>query len=209
MALRNTEQHWGWLARAFHWTVAVLMIYGAALAIYIVNQEEGVEENIQRYLTWIKVHKSVGLTVLLLAIFRLWWLWVNPRPDTAPEASPLARKVTHLVHGTFYALMIILPISGFFSSNSVGATTRFWYLFTVPNVFPAKRDVVEFFDWLGWNMPAFIPADLSWALVLHRIHLVLGYLTVVLIILHIGAALWHHFRLRDGVLRNMLLGRDR
>lgn len=207
MTLRNTERHWGWLARALHWLVAALMIYGAALAIYIVNQEEGVEENIQRYLTWIKVHKSVGLTVLLLAVFRLWWLWTNPRPQTAPEASARTHKLTLAVHGTFYALMFVLPVTGFLSSNSVGATTRFWNLFTVPNVFPAKRDVVEFFNWLGMAMPGFIPTDLSWALVLHRVHLVLGYLTVTLIILHIAAALWHHFRLRDGVLRNMLLGR--
>ena len=207
MALRNTDTHWGWLARVFHWVVAVLMIYGALLAIYIVNQEEGVEENIQRYLTWIKVHKSVGLTVLLLAFFRLWWLWNNPRPETAAEASDRARKLTRLVHGTFYGLMFLLPISGFFSSNSVGATTRFWYLFTVPNIFPEKRDVVEFFDWLGITMPAFIPEELSWALVLHRIHLVLGYLTVALIVLHVAAALWHHFRLRDDVLRRMLTGR--
>ena len=103
--------------------------------------------------------------------------------------------------------MFVLPVTGLLSSNSVGATTRFWNLLTVPNVFPAKRDVVELFNWLGMAMPGFIPVDLSWALVLHRVHLVLGYLKLTLIILHIAAALWHHFHLRDGVLRNMLLGR--
>jgi len=206
MSWRNSVRSWGRVSRAFHWTVAILMIYGAALAIYIVNQEEGVDENIQRYLTWIKVHKSVGLTVLILAAFRLWWLHYNPRPRHDLEQSPMSRLLTGWVHRTFYGLMFLLPVSGFLSSNSVGATTRFWGLFVVPGIFPAKRDVAELFDWIGVPVPPFIPEDLSWALVLHRVHLVLGYLTVALIVLHVCAALWHHFFLRDRILRNMLSG---
>ncbi|MEQ8689640.1 MAG: cytochrome b [Pseudomonadales bacterium] len=207
MAWKNSYDHWGRLSRLFHWVIAILMIYGSVLVIYIVNQEEGVDENIQRYLTWIKVHKSVGLTVLILAVFRLWWLRVNPRPNPGVPQASKERALTHWVHRTFYALMFVLPMSGFLSSNSVGATTRFWGVFALPPVFPAKRNVVEFFEWLGLTMPGFIPADLSWAMVLHRVHLVLGYLTVLLIVLHIAAALWHHFFLKDRVLRNMLIGR--
>ncbi len=205
MSWRNTYDSWGRVARLLHWSIALLMIYGTVLVIYIVNQEHGVEENIQRYLYWIKVHKSVGLTVLLLALFRVWWLLNNPRPVLPDEMTPKQRRLTSWVHTTFYAVMFLLPVSGFLSSNSVGATTTFWGWFTVPNVFPEKRDVVEFFDWLGIAMPAFIPIELSWSMVLHRLHLVLGYGTAGLIVAHAGAALWHHFVYRDDVLRRMIV----
>jgi len=207
MSWRNTPAQWGGVSRLLHWIIAALMIYGSGLAIYIVNQEHGVEENIQRYLEWIPVHKSVGLTVFFLAVIRLWWTKHNVRPAHPASMTATQRRITHRVHQSFYCLMFLLPVSGLMSSSSVGATTEFWGWFELPNIFPERREVVELFDWLGMTMPAFVPEDLSWAMVLHRIHLVLGYSLVALVVMHIAAALYHQFKVGDDILLRMVTGR--
>ncbi|MEO1203763.1 MAG: cytochrome b/b6 domain-containing protein, partial [Pseudomonadota bacterium] len=126
MRWRNDGARWGAVAKLLHWSMAALMIYGALLAVYLVNQDPDVEANRLRYINWITVHKSVGLTVFALVFLRLIWLRLNPRPETAGHASRGERLASHLAHGSLYALMIVLPVIGFFSSNSVGATTHFW-----------------------------------------------------------------------------------
>lgn len=177
MAARGDRYSRG--AIAFHWAIAALVLFNLWLGLF--------HESLPREWKVMPVHRSVGMLVLVLTIARIAWRLAN-HPPQPPEHLPAwekaAARTTHLI---LYALMLILPLTGWLLSSNPARPRPFdWFwLFRVP------------------TLPA-TPAIASGA---HEAHELLGYLMTALVLLHIAAALRHHFLLRDGVLRRMLPGR--
>ena len=73
MRLANTADEYGLISKLFHWTMALLMI-----ATYLLGKN--LENNFQYYYEILIIHNTLGLLILLLAIFRLSWKWINIRP---------------------------------------------------------------------------------------------------------------------------------
>ncbi len=121
------------------------------------------------------------------AILRLIWKWRNPRPKTA-ELAPLEERLSLWTHRSLYALMFIVPMSGWIASSAFGSPTKFFGLFTVPGIIEKSKPLVG---------PAY------WA------HFGLSWLLLTIVSLHIFAAFWHHDRKKDNVLRAMWFGRKR
>lgn len=185
MKLSNTEQHYGAAAIALHWLMATLIVALVAIGIYMVRLPD-VGFNVKK-ITLILVHKEIGMLVLALAGARLIWRQLNPLPrlvNTVPEWQ----KVTAiLVHLCFYALMVALPVTGWVMSSAAGIPVSFLGFFTLPDLIP-RDDIL--FRWLG------------------QLHNWLGYTMTGFIALHAGAALRHHFLLRDETLQKMLWSSD-
>jgi len=180
---RNSPTQWGDVQKWLHWIIAALILGGAALAIFLVNQEEGVKENQLRYIQYIKVHKSIGILAAMLIVARIAWVVHQPRPgypDSMADWQKLASKLT--VWG-LYALMILVPLSGHLSSSSFGARTTLFELFVVPNIWPKDSEAIKIF---------------------HPIHKYGSFALLGLVALHIGAALHHHFIIKDDILKRML-----
>ena len=130
-------------------------------------------------------HKAIGITVLLLSVGRLLWRLshrVPPPPSDLPPWQQLASRVTHW---GLYVLIIVMPLTGWMlaSGSSERRPLNWFGLFDIPYL-P-----------IG-------PGPLGEAA--HEAHELLGWLTLAMVVLHVAAALRHHFVLRDRVLSRML-----
>jgi len=180
MQLENTDQRYGVAAIALHWLMAALISALVALGIYMVRLPD-VGFDLKK-ITLIVIHKEVGMVVLALVTARLAWRQLNPLPRLV-ETLPEWQKVTAIfVHFCFYALMVTLPLTGWVMSSASGIP-----LFLGP-----------------FRLPDFVPHDETLFGWLRQLHDWLGYSMAMFICLHAGAALRHHFLLRDKTLRKML-----
>jgi cytochrome b561 len=181
MQLANTDRHYGAAAIALHWLMAALLITLVVLGIYMVRLPDVGFDT--RKIVLVLVHKQIGTLALALVVVRLAWRQLNPLPRLA-ETLPEWQKVAAIfVHLCFYALMFILPVTGWVMSSASGIPVSFLGLFTLPDLVPHNEDLFE---------------------TLRQMHDWLGYALTVFIGVHAGAALRHHFVLRDETLLKML-----
>lgn len=131
------------------------------------------------------VHKAVGITVLVLTAGRIAWRIANPPPPLPAHVAGWERLAARWTHRLFYLLLVVLPLSG-------------WAM-----VSGAQRRPL---DWFGLFPIPYLPIPPAVAGVGHEVHELVGLLMAALVALHVGAALRHHFVLRDGIVSRMLLG---
>lgn len=164
------------VAIVLHWTIALLILGNIAGAIL----HEAVAPATGAAI--MAAHKSIGLTVLALSLFRLGWRVSHgfPRfPDTTPRWDAVAARSTHLA---FYAVMIGLPLLGWMMVSAGDRPLTWFGLFDVPKL-PVSPQVAD------WS---------------HDAHVTIGLATLALVALHVAGALKHHLVDRDDVLARML-----
>ena len=205
MGLRNSALRWGWLAQGFHWIMALMIIALAFVGVFMANFTDWFYPDMLEATTarvdLTQQHKSFGFVVFVLACLRVLWRWFSPvtpgLPDDTPSWQRLSVKVTH--YG-LYALIFIMPLSGWLMSSASPLNDV--------DAYPAqiKNMVFGLFE-----MPDPIsPGDRDLASLFNTVHIYAGYALAVLLLLHIAGVLYHHFILRDSVLVRMLpFGRDR
>ncbi len=181
MTIKNTEGHYGVIAILFHWSMALLVIGLAALGLYMVTLPD-VGFNTKK-IVLILYHKEFGLSAFVLLVARLGWRVTQVLPQLVAHLPDWQKIAARFVHLCFYALLSALPISGWIMSSAAGIPVSFFGLFTLP-------DLVGSDDYL-----------------FHRfidIHKWLGYVLILFIFVHVGAALRHHLVFKDDTLRRML-----
>ena len=179
--LRSDRDHWGSLAKFFHWTIVLLIIAQAAVGLIMVDLPKRPST-----LPWYTLHKSVGLTVLALAVLRLLWRAVDARP-AEPAGMPRWQVVSARTgHALLYLLIFLVPLSGWWYDSVAALRPLYW--FGIVHVPP-----------LGGPDPS-IP-DLKE--VARSRHEFLFWLLVVVATGHAAMALLHQFVNRDAVLRRM------
>lgn len=171
------------VAIALHWTIAVLIFGGWGLGIYM--QDLPVSPAKLRYYSW---HKWVGVTVFLLAIARAAWLATHPAPAWPWHRSRLQMWIARATHTMLYALMFVLPLSGWLMSSAKGVPTV--YLGVLP-------------------LPDLVAKDKALGELLGEVHEALAFVLAALVVLHIAAALKHQFLDRNGLMRRMWPARAR
>ena len=183
MHWKNTLSKYGTIAKSFHWVMALLIIGMLCVGFYMTSSEKTLSI-IKLYAT----HKSIGMTILFLAVLRLLWRWMNPVPPLPDTMPKWQHRGAHLSHYALYFLMFAMPVVGWLMSSSVGFGVSVYGWFTLPPLISTHKewtDSLRLLHWLG-----------SWAL-------------AILIGLHALAALYHHFFQHDSVLRRMLpFGKD-
>lgn len=178
MRLRNNAQTYGLAARAFHWSVALLVFILLPLGWYMHDLPLGLAR--YRYVEW---HKSLGLLLLILMLGRSLWRAFNPPPqlpDTLPRWELLAAKLTHWA---LYGALFLQVSAGM---------ALVW----------AANSPLLFFGWFA--VPSPIDADKPLRHLMEEAHELLAFVIVLLLLMHIGAALRHHFILKNDILRRML-----
>lgn len=176
--LRNTAIRYGWLSKFFHWTIVVLII----LQYVIISRAESLPLGKDKFEAY-KYHKSFGITILALAALRLLWRWINTVPALPNTLKPYERALAHITHWGLYILIFALPITG-------------WLMSSASN-FP-----VSYFGW--FTLPNLVGPDKAFSGQMEDLHGLLFNILVAIAVLHILAALKHHFWLKDDVLRRML-----
>ncbi len=165
-------------AIALHWLVAVLIL--AALLLGLVMTEMPLSPQKLKFYSW---HKWLGVTVFLLVVLRLAWR-VTHRPPPLPASLPAwQRSAAEATHWLMYALMLAIPLSGWLMSSAKGFQTV--YLGVIP-------------------IPDLLAKDEALGNLLDIVHQVLAYGLIALLVVHVAAALKHHWVDRDDVLTRML-----
>ena len=161
-----------------HWLIAALVVAQVAL----ISAHEATEGSLSR--EFVNLHKSVGLSILVLTLLRLGWRIANPAipiPDSTPRWQKVIARGTHVL---FYVFLIAMPLVGWAASSAAG------------------RDILWFglFEW-----PALpIGGGRETAGQLMDLHELAAKGLYVLIFLHVAGALKHHFLDRDNVLHRMI-----
>lgn len=183
MQWMNSTERYGAVSRTLHWLVVALIITQVVLA----KTAEGLPNGIEKLAT-LSQHKSIGMLVLMLALARIAWRLFSPGPR-APSGSPAwQRAAAGASHGLLYLLLLLQPLTGWLMSST-------------------KNYPVSFFGW--FQFPDLVGASEVWHERLEEIHEFLAGTIIAIAVLHAAAALYHHFVLRDGVLRRMLPGLGR
>jgi len=178
MALRNTTHRWGAVAQLLHWLIVVLIVAQYTLATLADDLPPGAKK-----LALLARHKSVGITILMLAILRLAWRWANPTPALPETLKPYERALARFTHFMLYALLFALPLSGWMMSSARGFPVSWFGYFQLPDLVPRSRPLYE---------------------ALLETHHTLTWVLGAVVVLHVAGALKHHFVHRDDVLRRML-----
>lgn len=178
MQLKNDESRYGVVAQLFHWAVVVLIIVQFILAKRADALPLGPAK-----IGVLAQHKSVGITILGLVLLRLVWRWLNvvpAEPSAVPTWQRLGARISHVA---LYILLLVTPVVGWLMSSARNFPVSWFGLVTLP-------------DFIAPSKPAYE--------LLHETHELLAQVLFWLALLHIAAALKHHFIDRDNVLRRML-----
>jgi cytochrome b561 len=136
-----------------------------------------------------QLHKSIGITILLLSVLRVLWRIFNPPPPLPDSMPGWERAGAMLTHYAFYFLILAIPLVGW-----AMVSTEKYYIPTV------------LFSTIPWPHIALwdnLASKAEWNEFFDKSHMVLAWTVVPLLALHIGAALKHHFFERDDVLSRM------
>jgi cytochrome b561 len=178
MPARNTTARWGSVAQTFHWVIVALVVTQFVL-INLAHELPLGGEKIAR----IGQHKSVGITVLLLAALRLLWRALNPTPALPGTLKAYERFLARFTHYALYALLFSLPLTGWAMSSARNFPVSWFGHAQLPDLVAPNRPLYE---------------------TLHGAHELLAGALFLVALLHVLAALKHHFFLKDDVLRRML-----
>jgi cytochrome b561 len=165
-----------------HWLTAGLVLSAFALAFTI-----DLATSRAAHIAILHLHRSVGLTIWLLTLFRLGWRHFAKYPDWPSDMSRAMRVAAATTEYTLYALLLAQPILGILQTNAHGDQVNLFFI---------------------GQLPALIEKNRPLAQQLLAAHKAVGFSLLALIALHVSAALFHHFWRRDDTLTAMLPAAD-
>lgn len=165
------------IAAGLHWLTSLAVITLIVLAL----GDEPLEKALGGFHT-IGLHKSLGLSVFALTLLRLLWRLAHKAPPL-PDSTPVwQRHAAHTMHGVIYAFLLGMPVLGYVFGSG-GPYPMAWFGVAVPKI-AVSKPVADF---------------------AHEMHEIGGLTFTALLVVHVGAALWHQFIKRDGLIGRMSL----
>ena len=177
MSMRNSNTQYGWITKSLHWMIAIGLWAMFYFGKYISNLELGPDN-----FHLIPRHKAFGMLLLALITIRILWRTTNPPPAALP-ANPIEHLIAKSVHNALYILMLATPLFGWIGASATGFSIPFFGLFDIPLIWGEDEAIADRY------------------LMLH------GYAAMAMMalaVLHIFAALYRHFIIRDETLRRMV-----
>lgn len=191
MGLKNTATDYGAIAKWLHWTTA-LLFFGAYISVYY--RHWFTEYDTPANWTALQLHLSFGVSIAVLLLLRIIWRINNRTPDPEP-GTKAAHLAAHLGHYALYAVLIIMPVTGYLGSK---VNTEFFFLFDIPMFESTQIFRTLIRDGMGISYPDFeAPLDFIHKQILGK------WLAWLLIVGHVLAALYHHFVKKDRTLYKM------
>jgi cytochrome b561 len=171
-------------ARLLHWSMAALVVLQIGAGLIMISEGPGFLATLTDTLGLYSVHKVLGLVLLALVLVRIAYRVANGAPSDEPTLAPWQRESSQFVHAWIYLLLIVIPVLGWIGIS----------------LYPA----LVVFD--AFAIPGLLPPDQAKSHAVFAAHAIAAFGLVALVAAHVGAALYHHFIRRDGVLRRMLPG---
>lgn len=178
MAIRNTFNEFGSVAKFFHWIIALFVLLLIPLGFCM----DDVTHSSLRELLY-GLHKSSGLTVLFLLILRYLWRLLNPRPKFPATIPIWQAKLANWTHASLYILLLLQTLTGWIMSTAANHIPNFWGLAQIP---------------APWVLPNKTLAEIC-----SYIHTYCAWVLVGIICTHIVGALDHWWIRRDGIFQRM------
>ncbi|MCP4186245.1 MAG: cytochrome b [Gammaproteobacteria bacterium] len=175
----NSKEHYGVVAIFLHWLMTIGILVMFCLGWYMID----LSYYDSLYKTLPFIHKSIGITLAAVFIFRFAWRLMNPVPEALPGVSSFQQAAASVVHRLFYIVIPLIMVSGYLISTADGSNISVFHIFEISATITSIPDQED-------------NAGL--------VHQYLGYGLVSLTVLHVAAALKHHFFNRDDTLRRML-----
>ncbi len=179
MQLKNSVTGYGLVSVILHWVVALAVFTLFAVGLWM--------EDMDYMDPWYKTaphwHKSAGVLVICLVVFRFVWRMAQPRPEVLSTHASWERWLARLVHYGLYGLLFLMLPTG--------------YLITT-----AKGQSLEVFNW--FSLPATIVGIDNLEDLAGEIHELIAFSIIGIVVLHACGALKHHFVDKDSTLRRML-----
>lgn len=169
-------------AIALHWVLALALVGIFSVGLYMAGLPFS-PWRLKLY-NW---HKWAGVTILLLSIARLTWRLTH-KPPALPQAVTLGMpawqmQAYHATHWMLYALFFIVPLVGWAYSSAAGFPIVLFGVLPLPDFVPASKPLAEMIK--------------PW-------HQITAYALAGLVVLHVAAAIKHHFIDKDGLLLRMM-----
>jgi len=168
------------VARFLHWVIAALVVIMIVVGVTIANTGDWPGKTVVYDL-----HKSTGIVLLPLILFRLIYRLSHPPPPLPADIPPMQQMAAYANHWALYALLIAQPIVGWIATSAYPAPIPVYWLFEMPRIWPEDRAFSER---------------------MFTVHAAIAGTLAVLVLIHVSAALYHHFIRRDDVLMRMLRG---
>jgi len=178
-SLRTSTFQYDRVQRIFHWSMAAMILAAITLGIWAFYLERGSE--LKGSLLFI--HKSLGLSVLILVMARLSYRLTIGKPPYKQPLHTFNRVGSSAAHLLLYALMILMPISGYVFTGAAGRPLPFFGLF----------------EW-----PSFVPKDKILSQLAGVFHYWGAWIICSVLALHVLAVAWHSWVKKDGVFARML-----
>ncbi len=173
-------QRYNSTAIIIHWLMAIMIIAMIGLGFYMTGLEKGSDER-----SWFfALHKSIGLTLALLAIIRLVWKIRSISPALPDYVAPLQRKMATATHHLLYLMLFLQPVTGYISSSFSGYKTKFWGI-PLPH-------------W-GWKSPELNE-------LFTEIHEISAFCLITLLLLHIAGVIYHLHKKQTDLIKRMWFG---
>jgi cytochrome b561 len=169
-------------AIVLHWLVALLIFVAFPLGLYMADLPLSPVK-----LKLFSYHKWIGITVLLLAGIRVVWRLTHTPPPLSASIAGWQIRASAVVHGLLYLLILAIPLTGWLMSSAKGFQTVWFGVLPLPDLIGKDKALGE---------------------LLAEVHETLNYILLVLVILHVGAALKHHFIERQPFLQRMGWGKQ-
>lgn len=181
--IRDSQDNYGIISIFFHWLSAALTIFLLGLGIYLTSYGYYSGD----YLQYAHMHYALGMLLFGLIGIRLLWRLTSKTPRTLANKLP-AKLGIKLIKFLLYMLLLTVLVSGYFICTSEGQTINVFGWFEVPSIMLLETHQL--------NLAGLIHKYIAWVL-------------IGLIILHTGAALIHHFFIRDRTLVRMIWPRKK
>jgi cytochrome b561 len=166
----------------FHWIVAVLALTMIGLGLFMTGIPKGSPDRA----FYFNLHKSIGLTVAVLVVARLWWRARNPPPLLPASMPGWEIQASKISHALLYMCLIVMPLSGFSATQFTKYGVKYFGLFKIPPMGSENKVIYD---------------------LLQGIHGVTAVLLIALIVIHVLAAFKHLWIDRDRVFHRMLPGK--
>ena len=181
MAVKNTDTSYGVIAKVFHWGMFLILFGLVGVGLYMSDLPADTPDQMVYKFGLYDQHKSFGILILMLVAARLIWRVINPVPKMPDTMSRLEGLSAHAMHMLLYVIMFAQPLSGWLMSSFGGYPVKFF----------------------GIGLPALAGKDKALGEFFHEAHEIMAILLIVAFVVHVGAALFHHFVRKDDVMTRM------
>ncbi len=183
MPLTNSTHRYGSVAKSFHWLTALLIVTLIPLGIYANGLPYATSEQLSTKAWMFSLHKTLGVTVFFVAVARIGWAVIQPKPGPLHPQRRIETGLAAMVHWLLYGSLLLVPLSGWVHHAATAGFAPIWWPF-------------------GQNLP-FVPKSEPLADLTAGLHIVFERVLAASILLHVAGALKHQFIDRDATLRRM------